>query len=209
MKSKKKREEQKGTYIDTEIGNDVAHKTVVGGRAIRKGGATVSIPAGIERILYLASAMPQFRERLLKNPEEVINDPHMGLTEDEREVLKNIDKEQLECMIANIDLNVHSKRAFLKKVMASCAIALATSLIQIDCGESTGGIRPEDAVELKDANIEDSIHHDTGGNRPDLPDIIEDLKDANIEDSIHYDTGGSRPDVPDVEIMDVEDESDE
>ena len=209
MKSKKKREDQKGTYIDTEIGNDVAHKTVVGGRAIRKGGATVSIPAGIERILYLASAMPQFRERLLKNPEEVINDPHMGLTEDEREVLKNIDKEQLECMIANIDLNVHSKRAFLKKVMASCAIAIATSLIQIDCGESTGGIRPEDAVEIKDASVEDSINHDAGGSRPDLPDIIEDLKDANIEDSIHYDTGGSRPDVPDVEIMDVEDESDE
>jgi hypothetical protein len=182
MKSKKKREDHKGTYIDTEIGNDVAHKTVVGGRAIRKGCATVSIPAGIERILYLASAMPQFRERLLKNPEEVINDPHMGLTEDEREVLKNIDKEQLECMIANIDLNVHSKRAFLKKVMASCAIALAASIIQIDCGESTAGIRPEDAVEIKDGSVEDSVSHEVGG---------------------------SGPDVPDVEIMDVEDESDE
>ncbi|MBI5526886.1 MAG: hypothetical protein HY897_11180 [Deltaproteobacteria bacterium] len=164
---------------DIEFGEEVAGRTIVGGRGTAAKSGKVSVPVGIEKVLYLAATDPAFRERLRADRDAVISDAGIQLRRDEAAILRGVPDEQLSLMIENIDPAADGRRRFLKSVAACVA---ATSVV-------VGGA-------ILSCEEDDTV--DAGGTQPDLPDredfeAVEGNADASVT------VRGTRSDLPEDE----------
>ena len=81
--------------IEIQEGEEVAGKTIVGGRPLKRRDMKMSIPAGIEKTLYKASIDPRFREQLLEDRFGTIEGHGLHLTDLERRMLEAIPDSRL------------------------------------------------------------------------------------------------------------------
>ena len=167
------------TKVGVQLGEEVAGRTIVGGRGKVRRTGRISVPVGIEKVLYLAAVTPAFRARLFANRQAALAASGLGLSEDEALILRSVPDEQLGIMIDNIDPRRHGQRKFIRSVAACAAsVAAASALVQCE-GEPSGGDLYIDAPYLDDA----------GGARPDAYAQL-DVYVPNVDDA-----GGARPDV--------------
>jgi len=209
----------KDKKVGMEFGEEVAGRTIVGGRGTIRKSEKVSIPVGIEKVLYLAATDPAFKERLFRDRAGVLADPAMKIDESERAILSGVPDGQLLGMIQNIDPEKHGRRKFIRSV-AACAASLVAGSVFVECGEEdkVGGITPGFDAGGARPDVSEFGPVDAGGNRPDVPDwpdgstdaetadaevtdggdAVEVDDDANAFPDVHHgvDAGGARPDVP-------------
>jgi hypothetical protein len=171
--------------IDVRFGEEVAGRTIVGGRNHGSSSGTVAIPVGIEKVLYLAATDRPFKALLLSRPEETLKDPRLRLDDAERELLRAVPAGQLQTMIERIDPKAHGGRRFIRSV-AACTAVLASSTALLGCdpdGNNTDRV---------DAQV---AFPDSGGVRPDRDASLDaqvETVDAEVPQA--WDAGGVRPD---------------
>ncbi|MBI5526881.1 MAG: hypothetical protein HY897_11155 [Deltaproteobacteria bacterium] len=170
--------------VGVEFGEEVAGKTIVGGRGTVRKAGKVSVPVGIEKVLYLAATDTAFKGRLFGNRSAVLADPILKLDESERAILGGVPDEQLLVMVENIDPQKHGRRKFIRSV-AACAASLAAGSVIVQCGDEVetvtkgatvgaGGVRadvPDDDPDAADTEMD--VSHGI------LPDASEELDAAN------------------------------
>lgn len=164
----------------------------------------ISVPVGIEKILYLASRDDVFRARLLDDREVALSSSGITLKTSERMMLSFMDASELSTMIDNLKPPKPHRRKFMNAVAATFVTISAGSLLQacdsdsgkVDVKEdfvyATNGINPdtvtieETGVETKGitpevVDIEEDFNHSETGVMPDTVDITEDyLQPAGI-----------------------------
>jgi hypothetical protein len=170
--------------VGIRFGEEVAGRTIVGGRGTVRKTGKVSVPVGIEKVLYLAATDAAFRERLRTDREGVVTDRRLKLEEDEAGILRGVPDEQLLLMIQNIDPAKHGRRKFIRSV-AACAASLAAGSVLVECGDD------EETI-IKGATV------GAGEVRADVPDHVADAADTETDASHGMDAGGAGPDVPDL-----------
>ena len=101
--------------------------TIVGGQPRARQGHKVNVPAGIERVLYLAAANPAFRVQLFKEREQAAARAGVSLSASERAMLRLAPEEQLAASIERLDISVENleRRSFLQAVAASAVTVAA------------------------------------------------------------------------------------
>jgi len=177
-------DKRKGQDITVEDGSEFVSKTIVGGRPRRRKTYRLNIPAGIEKILYIAAIDPAFRARLLEDRAGAVASKKVVLTPSESAVLASVPDETLGTMIDQIQPKMHGKRRFMKAV-AVAAVTLATGTAAVACdGEDVKGVTADVPEEDVQADLEDAV---TQGILPDVP--------AEVDDDMI--AGGAMPDVPD------------
>ncbi|MBT3272187.1 MAG: hypothetical protein HN368_03455 [Spirochaetales bacterium] len=120
-------------------------KTIVGGRSSYDG-YPVECPRGIEILLKKAKVDQQFRQLLLRTPEESAISIGLNLTASEQLILANTNRAIMEKMIDFIDVPKHHVNTFMgSKAAAMLAIVIATSFVQPPFAWS-GGAREENSV---------------------------------------------------------------
>ncbi|MDX9719292.1 MAG: hypothetical protein RBU37_00995 [Myxococcota bacterium] len=110
------------------------------------------VPIGIEKVLYQASADPDFRAALFNQRQHTLGQPELALSESEQRLLSSISDTQLSSMIARIDPQAHA-RSPLMRTVTNAVIAAATSASLVACLPMCGGARedwPQDVVEQSD-----------------------------------------------------------
>ncbi|MFH1434133.1 MAG: hypothetical protein ABIJ56_00315 [Pseudomonadota bacterium] len=174
---------------------------------LRKTKRKISIPVGIEKVLYRAAIDPAFRDLLLADRKKAVESEHMMLSPSEMTILGNVSASALRIMIDRIKPLGHGRKKFMKSVAAAVVtLASGTAAIACDCQHSTcGGIMPdyyEDRVDLmEEQDIIDGV-------RPDVPEEV--VETADVPDDSEFIT--SEPtDVPQDEAVapDGEDEDGE
>jgi hypothetical protein len=178
-KDKKNRQD-----VTVEDGNEFVSKTIVGGRPRRRKTYRMNIPAGIEKILYVASVDPAFRAKLLEDRAGTIASRRIRLTPSEHAVLESVPAATLGHMIDQIRPKMHGKRRFMRAV-AVAAVTLATGTAGVACdNEDVKGVTADVPEEEVQADMEDIA---TQGILPDVP--------AEVDEDMSV--GGAMPDVPD------------
>ena len=110
--------------IQVQEDEEVAAKTIVGGRPLRRRKVKMNIPAGIEKTIYKASIDPQFRTRLFDDRMGAIRSCGFKLTDMERTMLGAIPDSRLSHIIAQVRPEKHGQRKFMKAV-ATAVVTLA------------------------------------------------------------------------------------
>ena len=138
------------------------------------------IPIGIEKLLCRAAADEAFRTLLLNERAVALDGLGDGLDDEERVMLGAIPASTLAVMIERIDLKRHSRKRFMKGVMAAAFVA-ASSLLTVECDEDVSkGIAPDDVVWRSDvqaaiqADIVEDVYRpqDAAGVGPDVADEL-------------------------------------
>jgi hypothetical protein len=186
-----RRNDRKAGDVTVEDGSEVVSKTIVGGRPRRRKSYAVNIPAGIEKILYLASTDRAFKARLLEDRSGAIEGRRISLTATESAVLGSVSNETLGNMIDQIRPRMHGKRRFMRAV-AVAAVTLATGTAGVACedeGPAPGDVVTETEETFDTVGDTSDTPPDPYEVQPDLPmDVTETFPDAGVE-----------PDLPDVE----------
>ncbi len=121
---------------------------------------TVDVPVGIERVLFMAAAEPEFRRRLLEDRQGAVAERGLKMRPFELAMLAAVPEEQLLRNIAGIDTSRHNleRRSFLRAVAASAAALAATGAagcgdgdkeqvsVDMDIGPGDRGARPDMGV---------------------------------------------------------------
>jgi hypothetical protein len=172
-----RRNDRKAGDVTVEDGSEVVSKTIVGGRPRRRKSYAVNIPAGIEKILYLASTDRAFKARLLEDRSGAIEGRRISLTATESAVLGSVSNETLGNMIDQIRPRMHGKRRFMRAVAGE------------DEGPAPGDVVTETEETFDTVGDTSDTPPDPYEVQPDLPmDVTETFPDAGVE-----------PDLPDVE----------
>jgi hypothetical protein len=139
--------------------------TIVGGQPSRRlvGGSIgkrerfaqkLSVPVGLEKVLYLAARDPELRARLLADRTGTIDALGVELRPSERAMIEAASRAALEGMIERIDASNPRKRRFMGLV-AAAATSLAAGTAAMSCGtqDSTmaGGVSDIDTDTDADA----------------------------------------------------------
>ena len=123
--------------FEIEEGKEVVRRTIVGGRPLARRKRTLRIPIGIEKVLCKAAVDPMFRRALFDDRESALAGLGDELTPDEAGILKSTTNASLETMVARIDPPKHSKRRFMRGVMAA-TLAAMTAGGAIGCDSDSG-----------------------------------------------------------------------
>jgi hypothetical protein len=178
-------DDRDGKKITVEDGSEFVSKTIVGGRPRRRKTYRMNIPAGIEKILYVASIDPAFRARLLRDRAAAIASRKVALTPSESAVLASVSDETLGTMIDQIQPGKHGRRRFMRAVaVAAVTLATGTAAVACDGDDNIKGVTADVPEEEVQADMEDIA---TQGILPDVP--------AEVDDDMI--AGGAMPDVPD------------
>ena len=172
-----------GDGIEVREGEEVAGKTIVGGRPLKRRKVKLNIPAGIEKTIYKAAIDPGFKSQLFEDRLGTIESHGFKLTDMERTLLESIPDQRLELIIGQIRPEHHGKRMFLPAV-APAVVTLATGTAVVACDMATRGstAEPPDAtvdIEDEDSMPVDGIMPDAP---PDVPDLLTDSDDDADED---------------------------
>lgn len=171
-----------------EFGEEVAGKTIVGGRAQRRAGRPQEIPIGIEKVLYLAATDAEFNRALFSNRAEALAREELKLSDAERAILASVPEDQLRAMVGRIDTQAHGRRRFLRKVAAAAiGLAATTAVVDVGCGQADTGSAPDYVTRGISHDIPDT---DTGD------DAGDDQADGGAADDPPV-SRGIGPDVPD------------
>ena len=173
-------------------------RPLVGGSVGRRArfAQKVSVPVGLEKVLYLAARDPDLRERLLADRAGTISELGVALRPSERAMLEAAPRAALEAMIGRIDASNPRKRKFMGLV-AAAATSLAAGTAGMSCVSSCGGVGPD--VDTDTYNVNDG-----GGAGPDV-DTDTDTDTVDTDTNIWPDAGGAGPDVDvDVDASDTE-----
>jgi len=120
------------------------------------------IPIGIEKVLCRAAAEPEFEKALLDDRAKALESLKSHLSGTEAAILSSIPAATLAEMIRRIDLERHSRRRFMRSVVAATLAAATAGWGALGCEGETdseeinryGGMAPdppEDLVEQEDA----------------------------------------------------------
>ena len=118
---------------------------------------TVDVPAGIERVLYLAATDPQFRQELMQDRAGAAEKAGLRLQDSERAILQHAPARQLDGFIDSLDTSPHNvqRRTFMKAVAASTAGLAAAGAV--------GGCSGDDKTKLDSVPLQqDSTVGDRG-----------------------------------------------
>jgi hypothetical protein len=164
---------------DIEFGEEVAGRTIVGGRARRRKVRAQEVPIGVEKVLYLAATDAEFHGALLSDRGQALARGDLALSGAERAILESVPDEQLREMVGRIDPEAHGRRKFIRKVAAAAIGLAATTAVVESCGEEdkVTGIFPdvpeEDMDGGEDADGGDKEEGDGSpavrGTRSDIP----------------------------------------
>jgi len=168
--------------------------TIVGAQPPRRQRKQVNVPAGVEKILYLAATDRRFHQALLQDRAAAVAASGIELKASELAMLRAAPAAQLEATIAALDVTPENlgRRRFMQAVAVS-AVTLAAADALSGCGDDDGKV-PADS----------STFFDSGGIRPDAgtdtaTDITTDTSggspDAGISADMPsgFDSGGIRP----------------
>ncbi len=119
---------------------------------------TVDVPAGIERVLFLAATDEQFRHELMEDRAGAARRRGLRLEASERAVLEHAPRAQLDGFIDSLDTSVHNvqRRTFMKAVAASTAGLAAAGAV--GCSDDDDKPPKQDTVPVK----QDSTAGDRG-----------------------------------------------
>lgn len=109
--------------------------TIVGGQPKTRT-QRVSIPVGIEQLMYLAATNSLFKKRYLDDPVAAANEVNIRLTPIEQEMLKRQDPNLLKSMVERFNPEV-SKRGRPSGITAAIALTLATSTASVTASSCT------------------------------------------------------------------------
>ena len=102
----------------------------------------VSVPVGLEKVLYLAARDSDLRARLLADRAGTIAALGVALRPSERAMLEAAPRAGLDAMIDRIDVSNPRKRRFMNLV-AAAATSLAAGTALVGCSTESGGIRDD------------------------------------------------------------------
>jgi hypothetical protein len=114
--------------------------TIVGGQPDgRRQRGVVSVPVGLEQLLFTAATDAVFRVELVRDRERAAWRRGLALTESERSVLAVAPRVQLEAMIDHIDVSEQNlKRRRFMRAVAATVVTLAASTGLGACGGQDG-----------------------------------------------------------------------
>jgi len=187
-----------GKDFEVEEGKEIVGRTIVGGRPAARRKRKVRVPIGIEKVLVKAAADDGFRRKLLDDRQAALDALSYELSPTERQVLASIPDLTLQGMIDSIDLKKHSKRRFMRGVLAAALLTTAaTGVLGCEVSEDhSKGISPD---ELEDTVVETVVTPDatSRGIEPDEDVLV-------VED--HLATQGVTPDLaPEADVLEVPD----
>ena len=128
--------------FEVEEGKEVVRRTIVGGRPRARRKRKTRIPIGIEKVLCRAVMDPGLRLALLENRAAALSTLHDEISPTEREILTSIPKETLALMIDRIDIKRHSRKRFMKGIVAASVVALTSYCSDSELGWA-GGAEPD------------------------------------------------------------------
>ena len=171
--------------LEVEEGQEVVRHTIVGGRPRARRKRKIRIPIGIEKVLCRAAADPTFQQTLLDDRTATLASLETELTKTELAILTSIPAASLTEMIFRIDLERHSRRKFMRGVVAATLAAATAGLGVLGCGTAEpeevyggGGIAPDTPTDILDTtNTQDTLAED--GTDLAEPDVVE-SEDANV-----------------------------
>lgn len=185
--------------LEIEEGKEVVGRTIVGGRPRCRKKRKLRIPIGIEKVLCRAAGDDSFRRALMHNRAETLGQLKDSVGPTELDILATIPDETLGAMIDGIDLKRHSRRKFMRGVVAATFVtAAATTFVDCDGVEDQGkGIQPG----MGDADVQTeeivSPDFDTRGIGPDA-----DFEDALVlPDEQGESDAKDQPDVVEVDAL--------
>jgi len=149
---------------EVEEGNEVVRRTIVGGRPLARRKRKMRIPIGIEKVLCRAAGDAGFHKALFDDRQRTLKSLGRDVSEAEFGILGSIPDETLATMIRQIDLRRHSKRKFMRGVVAATFLtAAATAGVSCFVEPGTTGIDPgmEDVVDTMEEEV--SVAPDTKG----------------------------------------------
>jgi hypothetical protein len=141
----------------------------------------VSVPVGLEKVLYAAAVNPAFREALLRDREIAAEAAGLQLKPSELAMLRVAPESQLVAAIESLDISDSNvkRRGFMGKVAAAAVTiaagactplpgdpdAAATDAAKVDTMTvdipAAGGVRPDDGIDV-DAAVRDVSPRDAG-----------------------------------------------
>ena len=162
--------------------------TIVGGQPRKDRRQSVSVPAGVEKLLYLAASSEGVREELLRDRDGAAASHGIALTGSEAMMVRLAPAEQLRSMIDALDVSAANvqRREFLQAVAASAA-ALTAGASLAGCSDDDDKVKVDattgsDAQAGVDAKINPGL--DAGGIQPDI---------SYLDTSVQVDVGGPKP----------------
>jgi len=196
-----------GKDFEIEEGKEVVRRTIVGGRPLARRKRKIRIPIGIEKVLCKAAVDPVFRVALFDDREQALARQGDELTEEEREILKSIPSENLASMVERIDPRKHTKRRFMKGVMAATLAAMTAGAAPLACDDSP---KEKDTTAQPDhawagGMMADWVPKDEGGPALDVQETQADTAEVQADVLESEDTFASNGIVPDPDVIDVQD----
>ncbi|MFH1434430.1 MAG: hypothetical protein ABIJ56_01820, partial [Pseudomonadota bacterium] len=178
--------------VEIKEGREYVGKTIVGGRPLRRPKRILSIPVGIEKVLYKAAVDPAFKKLLVADRMKAVESESMGLSPSEVLIFRNVSDSALRTMIGRIRPKKHGRRKLMKAV-AAAVVTLATGTASISCDEGLGtsdGISPDVPMDYSDIDV--------AGDMADIPDDLNDTLDVPDDGmDVVGDTADIPPDVAD------------
>ena len=168
---------------DSDVGT-----TIVGGQPPKDRRLSVSVPAGVEKLLYLAATDRTVREELLRHRDRVAPGHGISLTRSEAMMVRLAPAGQLRSMIDALDVSASNvqRRSFLQAVAVSAAAVTAGAALP-GCSDDDDKVKVDAKVGLDaqagvDAKVNPGL--DSGGIQPDI---------SYLDGAVHVDVGGPKP----------------
>ncbi len=162
--------------------------TIVGGQPPKDRRMTVSVPAGVEKLLYLAATDDDVRHELLRDRDRAAPGHGVALTTSEAAMIRLAPTAQLSSMIDALDVSATNvqRRGFLKAVAASAAAVTAGAALS-GCSDDDDKVKVDSKVGLDaqagvDAKVNPGL--DSGGIQPDT---------SYLDTAVQVDVGGPKP----------------
>jgi hypothetical protein len=163
---------------------------------------TISVPVGLEQLLFTAASDPEFRAELIRDRVAAAERRGLDLTPSERSVLAIAPDDQLEAMIDRIDTSERSlKRHKFMRAVAATAVTLAAGTGLAAGGCSGDKQEPQTDAPFKgqvDTAQVDTPQADTAKIEIEQPEPAPTRgirPEVDLEDPALNNLGGARPEV--------------
>ena len=166
--------------LEVEEGQEVVRHTIVGGRPRARRKRKIRIPIGIEKVLCRAAADPTFQQTLLEDRVATLATLEAELTKTELAILTSIPAASLAEMVLRIDLERHSRRKFMRGVVAATLAAATAGLGVLGCNGTAepeeinryGGMAPDPPPDICDGTEAPDVVAEDGTDLA-APDVVE------------------------------------
>ena len=131
--SERKHPRAMGQFSATDPADEVS-TTIVGGQPQKKRRQNVNVPAGVERLLFLAATDPSFHDELMSDRTSAAKRLGLSLSSSELAMLRAAPEDQLRAAISGLDVSPDNlqRRRFMQ------AVAVAATAAAAGCGDDDG-----------------------------------------------------------------------